>query len=99
MGAFAEGIAVAEEGLRLAEVVNHPTSLETAYTGAGAIYLHKGDLPKALPLLERALGLCQEANLPYVVLFMASQLGLAYVLSGRVDEAVPLLNQRWSKPS
>jgi class 3 adenylate cyclase/tetratricopeptide (TPR) repeat protein len=92
-GALAEGIAVGEAGLRLAETVNHPLSLVTAYSGAARGYLVKGDLPQALPLLERAMRLCQEADLPFDVPLIAQDLGLAYVLSGRVDDAVRLLER------
>ena len=64
LGMFAEGSALGEEGLRIAEAVNHPASLMCAYWGIGLLSLRQGDLPRALPLLERAVGICQEADLP-----------------------------------
>jgi len=93
VGAFAEGIAVCEAGVRLAEAVNHPLSLVSAYRGVALGYLAKGDLHQALPLLERAMHLCQEADLPFDVIETADILGLTYVLSGRVDDAVLLLER------
>jgi tetratricopeptide (TPR) repeat protein len=93
VGAFAEGIAIGEAGVRLAEAVNHPLSLVTAYRNVAVGYLVKGDLHQALPLLERAMQLCQEADLPFDVSLTAQPLGLAYVLSGRVEEAVLLLER------
>jgi tetratricopeptide (TPR) repeat protein len=93
VGAFTEGIAVGEAGVRLAEAVNHPLSLVTAYHYVGWGFLVKGDLHQALPLLERAMCLCQEAHLPFDVPAIAFPLGLAYVRSGRVDEAVLLLER------
>ena len=35
-----------------------------AYHGIGLLALRQGDLPRALPLLEHAVGICQEADLP-----------------------------------
>jgi tetratricopeptide (TPR) repeat protein len=91
MGAFAEGIVVGEEGLRIAEAVNHPLSLVVAYRGVGPAYLRQGNLHQALPLLERAVRLCEEADLLFHLSLLAQALGEAYVLCGRVDEGVRLL--------
>jgi tetratricopeptide (TPR) repeat protein len=46
-----------------------------------------------LPLLERAAGICQEADLPFHFSLLAPALGAAYVRCGRIDEAVRLLEQ------
>ena len=61
--------------------------------GIGLLALRQGDLPRALPLLERAMGICQEADLPGYFPRMAAALGAAYTLGGRVADAVPLLTQ------
>jgi class 3 adenylate cyclase/tetratricopeptide (TPR) repeat protein len=93
LGSFAEGRALGEEGLRIAETVAHPSSLMWASYGLGLLFLCHGDLPNALPRLERAIGICQEADLPLFVPRMAAALGAAYTLSGRVADAVALLMQ------
>jgi tetratricopeptide (TPR) repeat protein len=93
LGMFAEGTAPSEEGLRIAEAVDHPGSLMRASWGIGLLAFRQGDLPKALPLLERALGICQEANLPTYFPRTAAALGAAYTLGGRAADAVPLLTQ------
>ena len=93
LGTFAEGRALGEEGLRIAEAVAHPASLMMASWGIGLLALRQGDLPRALPLLERAVGLCQDADLPSYFPWMAAALGAAYTLAGRVADAVPLLTQ------
>jgi tetratricopeptide (TPR) repeat protein len=95
LGIFAEGIALAEEGRRIAEEDGRPGSLMVASLGAGLLALRQGDLPRALPLLERSVGLCQEADLQSGAWFslIAPALGAAYTLSGRVADAVPLLTQ------
>ena len=93
LGTFAEGRALGDEGLRIAEAVAHPGSLMFAYWGIGLLSLRQGDLPRALPLLERAMGICQDADLPVYFPRMAAALGAAYTLGGRVADAVPLLTQ------
>src|SRR5262249_41406497 len=49
--------------------------------------------PRALPLLERALTICQDMDFPLFFPRMAATLGTAYALSGRIADAVPLLTQ------
>jgi tetratricopeptide (TPR) repeat protein len=93
VGAFVEGIAVGEEGLHIAEAVQHPVSLVEAYRSVGLPYLRQGNLSQALPVLERARSLCEEADLPFYFPLVAGALGAAYGLCGRVDEAVRLLTQ------
>ena len=93
MGVFVEGIAVGEEGLRIAEAVQHLGSLVSAYQSIGRPYFLQGDLHQALPLLERAVGICEDADLPFFFSLLAADLGAAYVLCGRVDEAVRLLER------
>jgi class 3 adenylate cyclase/tetratricopeptide (TPR) repeat protein len=93
LGTFAEGMAIGEEGLRIAEAVAQPGNLMHASHGTGMLSLRKGDLPRALPLLERAVGICQDEDLLFWFPWVAAALGAAYILSGRVADAVPLLTQ------
>jgi class 3 adenylate cyclase/tetratricopeptide (TPR) repeat protein len=93
LGTFAEGSTLGEEGLRIAEAVAHPASLMVAYRDLGLLYLRQGDLPKALPLLERAMGICRDADLQATFPGQATSLGAAYTLAGRIDDAVLLLMQ------
>ena len=93
LGLFAEGRALGDEGLQIAEAVAHPGSLMFASWGIGLLSLRQGDLRRALPLLERAVGICHEADFPALFPWMAAALGAAYTLSGRVADAVPLLTQ------
>jgi tetratricopeptide (TPR) repeat protein len=93
LGRFAEGIVLGDEGLRIAEAVAHPASLMGASWGIGLLAIRQGDLPRALPRLERAVGLCQDADLPAWFPQMAAALGAAYTLGGRVADAVSLLTQ------
>jgi DNA-binding NtrC family response regulator/tetratricopeptide (TPR) repeat protein/class 3 adenylate cyclase len=93
LGMFAEGHALGEEGLRIAEGVDHPGSLMLAYRGIGLLSLRQGDLGRALPRLERAVSLCHEVALLVYFPLVAAALGAAYTLCGRVTDAVPLLTQ------
>ncbi len=93
VGAFAEGIAWGEEGVRMAEAVEHPFSLAHAYALTGHVSLRQGDLPKAIPILERGLRVCQAAHLPLFFPRLASPLGVAYTQSGRLAEGLALLEQ------
>ena len=51
LGTFAEGSALGDEGLRIAEAAAHPGSLMFASLGGGLLSLRQGDLRRALPLL------------------------------------------------
>jgi tetratricopeptide (TPR) repeat protein len=61
--------------------------------GGGLLSLRQGDLSRALPRLERAVDICQEADLPVWFPWIAAALGAAYTLGGRVADAVPLLTR------
>jgi len=93
LGQFAQGRSLGEEGLQIAEAVAHPSSLMWAYYGVGLLALRHGDLPRALPWLERSMSICQDADLTLFFPRMAAGLGAAYTLGGRVADAVPLLTQ------
>jgi tetratricopeptide (TPR) repeat protein len=92
-GTFAEGRVLGEEGLHIAEAAAHPTSIMVASWGIGVLSLRQGDLPTALTLLERAVSICRQEDLPFFFPQMAWALGAAYTLAGRVADAVPLLTQ------
>jgi tetratricopeptide (TPR) repeat protein len=93
LGMFAEGRAIGDEGLTIAETVAHPSSLMWASYGFGLLSLHQGDLDQAVPQLERALSICREANLRLFMPRMAAAMGTAYTLAGRVADAMPALAQ------
>jgi class 3 adenylate cyclase/tetratricopeptide (TPR) repeat protein len=93
LGTFAEGRALGDEGLRIAEAMAHPESLMLASWGIGLLALRHGDLPSALSLLERAVGFCQDADFPLWFPMIAAPLGEVYMLAGRVADAVSLLSR------
>jgi class 3 adenylate cyclase/tetratricopeptide (TPR) repeat protein len=93
LGTFAEGRALGDEGLRIAEAAAHPASLMIASWGIGLLAFRQGDMRRAVPQVERAVSLCQDVDLPFWFPFIAPALGAAYTLGGRVADAVPLLTQ------
>lgn len=93
LGTFAEGRTLGEEGLRIAEALADPVSLLFASWGVGLLALRQGDFPRALPLLERGMGICHEVDLPIYFPPLAAALGEAYALARRVADALPLLTQ------
>jgi tetratricopeptide (TPR) repeat protein len=91
LGAFAEGREAAEAGLRVAEVLDEPSSLIEALHRLGLVHLRHGDGEQAIPLRARGLALVQEGSLRIWFLAIGSALGYAYGLGGRMAEALPLL--------
>ena len=59
----------------------------------GLLSLRQGNLPKALPLLKQAMGICQDADFPSFFASTAAALGAAYTRAGHLAEAMPLLTR------
>jgi tetratricopeptide (TPR) repeat protein len=93
LGAFAEGRVLGDEALQMAEIADYPFSRGEAYYSIGWLFLRQGNLPSAIAMLERGLGICQAANIQLFVPAIASNLGAAYALDKRLSEALPLLEQ------
>jgi tetratricopeptide (TPR) repeat protein len=90
-GKFEDGIAHGQEGIRLAEALDHPYSLAFACWILGYLRITKGELSHAVGLLERGEALSREWNLTLFSVLGTGSLGYAYALSGRVAEGIPLL--------
>src|SRR5262249_36236003 len=84
---------------QIAEAVAQTSRWMCACRGIGLLTLRQGDLPRALPQLERAVGICHEVDLPVYFPRLASTLGAAYTLARRVADAVPLLTQAMEQSS
>jgi class 3 adenylate cyclase/tetratricopeptide (TPR) repeat protein len=90
-GEFAEGVALGEEALRIAEAGDPGYSLIVGGAGLGNVWVARGDFDRAIVVLER--GLSPELDEPSTRVwpFVASALGAAYAHAGRLAEALPLL--------
>jgi tetratricopeptide (TPR) repeat protein len=91
-GAFAEGLTRVEEAARIAEAVDHPWSHMFAAMALGWLSLTKGDFTSAVAAFERFLALGQHADIPSFP-EIPGALGLAYAQSGRLAQALPLVEQ------
>ena len=92
-GEFNRGLAEAEEGVRLAEVLDHPYSLINALRGLGRVHSERGNFDDAIRLTERGLALSRERHLPQLSPDISDQLGYAYAQSGRVTEGLAVLEE------
>jgi len=91
LGEFAEGIVRGQESIRIAESIEQPLNLTAAASGLGRLYHRKGDLDRAIPILERGLELTRRWNLRIWFPQVATALGSSYAATGRRAEAWPLL--------
>ena len=92
-GRFREGVVWAEEGVRIAEEVDHAVSLLHINCSLGVLFLIRGEFDKAVVVLERAMEICQSKQIPVYVPLVAPRLGCAYVHSGRISDGLPFLEQ------
>jgi class 3 adenylate cyclase/tetratricopeptide (TPR) repeat protein len=90
-GAFGDALELAEGVMRIAEWSTRPFTRVAAARDVGHVYLWRGDVDKAIPLLEHGLSMCRTAPVPGLLPISASLLGSAYALAGRLAEALPLL--------
>jgi class 3 adenylate cyclase/tetratricopeptide (TPR) repeat protein len=95
-GEFKEAIAHGQEGLRLAEALNHPYSLAWVCNRLGILQINKGEFSHAVGLLERGLALSREWSLTFFTVQNTGYLGYAYALAGRTAEGIPLLEHALS---
>jgi tetratricopeptide (TPR) repeat protein len=98
LGEFGAASASATEAIRLAETLDHPSSLVAAYMTLGQVHLAQDDLAAAIPSLERSLELCQKVSFAFQFPALARDLGRAYSRAGRVADGL-LLVQRAAEQS
>jgi tetratricopeptide (TPR) repeat protein len=90
-GTFGDALELAEDVMRIAERTTRPFIRVAAARDLGHVYLWRGDVDKAISVLEHGLSICRTAPVPGLLPIVASLLGSAYALAGRVAEALPLL--------
>jgi tetratricopeptide (TPR) repeat protein len=93
LGRFADGVAYGDEALQVAEAGGRPDDRLAVYSVVGYLHVHQGILHQAIPLLERAVALSQDANIPIFYSISAPFLALAYALVGRATDALAVLGQ------
>jgi transcriptional regulator with AAA-type ATPase domain/tetratricopeptide (TPR) repeat protein len=90
-GNFHEGVAHGQEGLRLAESLDHPYSVADARWRLAHLHVVRGELLEAAHLLERGVAHAREWKLTFFSAIHAGFLGYVYALSGRMVEGLTLL--------
>jgi tetratricopeptide (TPR) repeat protein len=92
-GEFAGALQYGREAVRLAEEMEQAFGSVYADFGTGLAYLRKGEVQNAIEVLERGMERCRIADIPVQFPLVACPLGLSYVLSGRANEGIALLEQ------
>ena len=93
LGEFSTAVQISEEAVRIAEAADTAHSQVLARHAVGLTYLCKGDIDRAIPLLEQTLHRCQVGQMPLDTRVLASALGYAYALAGQVADGISLLEQ------
>src|SRR5262249_12380113 len=93
LGQFTLAALHGDEALRIAETSGQPFDLAMACLGLGIVRLIQGDLPAAIAVLERARELCRTWDFPSTLTWALPDLGAAYTRSGRVIEALAVLEE------
>jgi class 3 adenylate cyclase/tetratricopeptide (TPR) repeat protein len=90
-GAFGDALALTEGVMEISERTTRPFTRVAACRDLGHVYLWRGDVDKAILRLEHGLSICRAAPVPGLLPVVASLLGSAYTLAGRIAEGLSLL--------
>jgi tetratricopeptide (TPR) repeat protein len=90
LGDFARGHERATEALRIAEATSNPHAVVGALAGVGYVSSAQGNHARSVQTLERAMSICRESHIAIWIPPVASMLGYAYALAGRLGEVVEL---------
>jgi class 3 adenylate cyclase/tetratricopeptide (TPR) repeat protein len=93
MGEFTDAEVVAEEASAIAGSADHAYSRFQALFGRGVLSVIQGRLDQAIPALEEGLVLARLESIPFSAPFITAPLGAAYLLGGRIDAGLTLLEQ------
>jgi class 3 adenylate cyclase/tetratricopeptide (TPR) repeat protein len=93
LGEFDEGRRFLEEAVPLAEASELAFDMAGLSWGVGLLHNRRGDVPEALPILERGSDLCEAKGLHVVAPIIRSLLGLARCRSGALTEGTRLLEE------
>jgi DNA-binding SARP family transcriptional activator len=91
LGRFDAAIAYAEQAVEIAERVEHPFSLSFGLFDLGLALLRRGEIARAVPVLERSLDLCRTLDIAVLMPFAGAALAAAYARSGRSTDASVLV--------
>jgi tetratricopeptide (TPR) repeat protein len=92
-GDFDVALRRGDDQLRIAEASDHPYTRVAASIGVGLMLLRLGDLGRAIAVTERGVGLCRTWDNRALFPVVAAELGHAYTLADRVQEAISTLSE------
>jgi tetratricopeptide (TPR) repeat protein len=92
-GVFDEGDAHGQEAIRIAETLDHPSSIAWGCLELAYLKRVRGELSQAARLLERAVAEYREWSITSHTPVAMASLGHVYALSGRIGEGVSFLEQ------
>ncbi|HSE87524.1 MAG TPA: AAA family ATPase, partial [Candidatus Binatia bacterium] len=93
LGRFKDGKTLAEEATTIAKEADHASSLAFAHISLGFIHLVQGNVDSAIGTLETCQKICGANNIQVLMPHIGSNLGYAYALAGRVEDALPLMEK------
>jgi class 3 adenylate cyclase/tetratricopeptide (TPR) repeat protein len=93
LGEFAEAIAMGEEAIQIADEADTAHSQVLAAHAVGFTHLCKGDVDRAIPLLQHTLRRCQVEDMPLNTRLVTATLGYAYTLTRQTADAMALLER------
>ena len=93
LGQFPESMKLHAEAVKIAEAMNHPYSMISAYGPASSVYVMQGAVQQAISLLEHGRLLCQTHHIRHHYRDTLILLSLAYALSQRPAAALELLDE------
>jgi tetratricopeptide (TPR) repeat protein len=92
-GEFGPALTRGDEGVFIAEAVDHLVSRIYAYMALGIVHLRKGDVAAAIPTLQRAFQMSDRGDLLMARTMVAGYLGRACTLSNRAPDAIAILKE------
>jgi DNA-binding NtrC family response regulator/tetratricopeptide (TPR) repeat protein len=95
-GRFTDAITCGDEAVQIAVEGDDPFTRVGAPLGSARGHLRRGDADGAAAGLEQSLDLARTWDIPVWVPIVSAELGAAYILAGRLPEAVRLLEQALS---
>jgi tetratricopeptide (TPR) repeat protein len=96
LGEFEKALELATEAVALAEspvFVADPVALINGLWGLGGTFVMRGEVSRAIPLLERGRAIALEREVALLHAWYGSTLGYAHALLGRTAESLPLLEE------
>jgi tetratricopeptide (TPR) repeat protein len=93
LGEFATGLSDGQVRMAESSSPRDPFQLMLAYLAAGLLHLRRGDVERALAFLEKCREVERLGNFEIWSAHISSTVGHAYLLGGRLDEAVALLTE------